>query len=134
MQLMRSIKAITAGSVLIVIAILLMQLAYIFIAVGYNALAKDFPILNDITDLLRYLVAIPIFLAIMFVGGFITAEIARTKVMIHCAVVAMITAGGTTLWAMEGGNLTVTGVVMLILALVATVMGGMYWQKGNQES
>ena len=131
---MRSIKAITAGSVLIVIAILLMQLAYIFIAVGYNALAKDFPILNDITDLLRYLVAIPIFLVIMFVGGFITAEIARTKVTIHCAVVAMITAGGTTLWAMEGGNLTVTGVVMLILALVATVMGGMYWQKGNQES
>jgi len=133
MQLMRSIKAITAGTVLIVIAILLMQLAYIFIAVGYNALAKDYPLLNDITGWLRYLVAFPVFLTIMFIGGFITAEIARVKIVVHCVIVALITAGGTTWWATEGGNLTLTGVVILILAIAVTVMGGMYWQKGGQE-
>ncbi|MDH5711822.1 MAG: hypothetical protein OEZ15_09195 [Gammaproteobacteria bacterium] len=130
---MRSIKAITAGTVLIVIAILLMQLAYIFIAVGYNALAKDYPLLNDITGWLRYLVAFPVFLTIMFIGGFITAEIARVKIVVHCVIVALITAGGTTWWATEGGNLTLTGVVILILAIAVTVMGGMYWQKGGQE-
>lgn len=108
-----------------------MQLAYIFVAVGYNALAKDFPFLNDIAGSFRYLIGIPVFMAIMFVGGFITAEIARTKVYVHCSLVAFITVGGMTLWAMEGGELTITGVVVFVLALVASNLGGFYWRKGN---
>jgi hypothetical protein len=39
---MRSIKAIIAGSLFIVVVILLTQLAYIFIAVGYNSLGHHY--------------------------------------------------------------------------------------------
>lgn len=39
---MRSIKAIVVGSLFIVVVFLILKLAYVFIAVGYNTLAADF--------------------------------------------------------------------------------------------
>jgi hypothetical protein len=133
---MRSIKAIVAGCLFIIVVILLMQLAYIFIAVGYNALAKDYPFLNDISGYFRYIVGIPVFMATMFLGGYITASIANMKAIIkvwlHCMAVALITAGGMMYSALENANLTLTGIVVLILALVATTAGGLYWQKNNR--
>ena len=132
--LMRSIKAIAAGCLFIIIVILLMQLLYIFIAVGYNALAKDYPLLNDISGAFRYIIGIPVFIAVMFAGGYLTAIIAgvedNMKVWPHCMAVGFITAGGMMYTAMENSSLTLTGIVVFILALAATTTGGLYWQKG----
>ena len=131
---MKSIKAIAAGSLFIIIVILFMQLAYIFIAVGYNALAKNYLFLNDITGYFRYTVAIPVFLVNMFFGGYITAQIAQSQVIIHCLVVGFITAGGMTLMALESSDITFSGIAVLILALLATVAGGLYSTRGNATS
>ena len=128
---MRSIKAIIAGSVFIIVVILLLQLVYIFIAVGYNALAKDYPFLNDIAVYFRYIIGIPIFIATMFAGGYITAYIASTKVWQHCMAVGLITAGGMIYPTLENSDLTATGIVIFILAIVATTAGGLYWQKND---
>lgn len=132
---MRSIKAIIVGSVFIVVAILLLQLAYIFIAVGYNALAVEFPFLNDITSLFKYLVGMPVFMLTMFVGGYITASIANIrdniKVLLHCLAVGFITVGGMMYSATENSSLTVTGIVVTVLALSAAAAGGLYWSRGN---
>ena len=78
---MRSLKAIIAGTVFIIVVILFLQLAYIFAAVGYNALAKDYPLLNDIVGYFRYIIGIPIFIAVMFFGGYITASLANLVTM-----------------------------------------------------
>jgi len=129
---MRSIKAIIAGSAFIVVVSLFMQLAFIFIAVGYNFLAKEYPFLNEITDYFRYFIGIPVFMLIMFFGGYITASIANTRILLHCLTVAFITAGGMMLSALVNSNLTVTGSVFFILALVSTAAGGLYWQKDNR--
>ena len=129
---MRSIKAIVAGCVFIIVVILLMQLVYIFIAVGYNALAKDFPFLNDITGVFRYLIGIPVFVSVMFVGGYITAYIASEKVIPHCVAVGLITSSGMIYPTLETSNITTTGVVIFILAIAATTAGGFYCQKGNK--
>ena len=126
---MRSIKAIVAGSLFIIIVILLMQLAYIFIAVAYNALAKDYPFLNDIAGSFRYLIGIPVFMAIMFFGGYITADFAREKVLPHCLAVGLIAASAMIVPTLENANLTLTGVVIFVLAIAATSAGGMYWQR-----
>ncbi|MDH5517483.1 MAG: hypothetical protein OEY36_06650 [Gammaproteobacteria bacterium] len=135
---MRSIKAIIAGSVFILVVLMLLGLIYIFIAVGYNALAADFPFLNDITGLFRYLVAIPLFMVTIFTGGYITASIANThdkiKVWLHCLTVGLITVGGTLAFAMSYSNLTLTGVVVIILALSASSAGGLYWLRGNNNN
>ncbi len=131
---MRSIKAVIAGSLFIVVVILLMQLAYIFMAVGYNSLAKQYPYLHDISAYFRYIIGIPVFLFIMFSGGLITASIARRKVLVHCLVVACITAGGMIFLALQNANLTLTGIVVFILALTATAAGGLYWQRENNNN
>lgn len=132
--MIRSIKAIAVGCLFVVIVILLMQLLYIFVAVGYNALAKDFPFLNDISGAFRYIIGIPVFIAVMFAGGYLTATIAgvedKMKVWFHCMAVGLITAGGMMYSAMENSSLTLTGIVVFILALAATTAGGLYWQKG----
>lgn len=134
---MRSLKAIIAGCVFIIVVILLMQLLYIFVAVGYNALAKGYPFLNDISGLFRYLVGIPVFVVIMFSGGYITAIIAgegrNIKVWPQCMAVGLITAGGMIYTAMENASLTITGIVVLVLALAATTAGGLYWQNDNKD-
>ena len=133
---MRSIKAIAVGCIFVVIVILLMQLLYIFVAVGYNALAQDYPFLNDITGVFRYIVGIPVFIAVMFAGGYLTATIVGVeddvKVCPHCMVVGFITAGGMMYSAMENSSLTLTGMVVFMLALAATTAGGLYWQKGTE--
>ena len=135
---MKSIKAIVAGSVFIIIVILLLQLVYIFAAVGYNALAKDFPLLNDIAGSFRYIIGIPIFIATMFVGGYITANIAksetRAKVLMHCMTVGLITAGGMIYPTLGNSDITATGIVIFVLAIVATTVGGLYWQKNTEIS
>ena len=128
---MRSIKAIVAGCVFILVVILLLQLVYIFIAVGYNVLAKDYPLLNDIAGSFRYIIGIPVFVAIMFIGGYITANIANTKVWLHCLAVGLITAGGMIYPTLENSDITTTGIVIFILSIVATAAGGLYWQNGN---
>ena len=129
---MKSIKAIVAGCAFIIFVILLMQLVYIFIAVGYNALAKDFPFLNEITGSFRYLIGIPAFIAVMFAGGYITANIASVRVIPHCIAVGFITAGGMMYSALVNSSITTTGIVVFILALAATTAGGLYWQHDNK--
>jgi len=128
---MKSIKAIVAGSLFIIFVILLMQLAYIFIAVGYNSIAKHYPFLNDISGYFRYFIGIPIILLTMFFGGYITAHVANTRVLLHCIAVGAITAGGMILMAMENSNLTLTGIAIFILSLAATTAGGLYWKRNN---
>lgn len=128
---MRSIKAIVAGSLFIIFVILLMQLAYIFIAVGYNSIAKHYPFLNEISGYYRYFIGIPVFLLTMFFGGYITAHVANTRVLLHCMTVGMITAGGMILLAMKNSNLTLTGIAIFILAIIATTAGGLHWKRDN---
>jgi len=130
---MKSIKAILAGCIFIIVVILIVQLAYIFIAVWYNELAKLYPVLNDISGIFRYLIGVPVFVAVMFVGGYVTATIAnmeaRTKVLMHCMVVGLLTAVGMIYPTLENSEITNTGIVIFILAIVATTVGGLYWHK-----
>ncbi len=133
---MRSIKAIVAGSVFVLAAISLLGLIYIFIAVGYNSLATDFPFLNEITGFFRYLVGLPVFVMTLFAGGYITASIANMhssiKVWLHCLAVGLISVGGVMYSAMDYSSLTITGIVVIILALSASSAGGFYWLRGNK--
>ena len=130
---MKSIKAIAAGCIFVVVVILFMQLAYIFIAVAYNALAKDYPFLNDIVGVFRYLVGIPVFVLIMYFGGYITASIAKQKILPHCLTVGLITASVMIVPTLENASLTLTGVVVFVLAIVATSAGGLSWQRENKK-
>lgn len=133
---MRSIKAIVAGSVFILAVISLSGLIYIFIAVAYNSLSADYPFLNEITGLFRYVIGLPVFIMTLFAGGYITAYVANMhgsiKVWLHCLVVGLITVGGMMYSAMDYSSLTISGIVVIILALSASSVGGFYWLRGNK--
>ena len=126
---MNRIKAIATGIIFIIVALLMMQLAYLLIAVSYNSLAKSYPFLNDISGIFRYLVAIPVILGIMFAGGYITAAIATSGVLMHCLIVGIITSSGSLWMALENADLTFTGAIISIMMLVLTAVGGLYWKK-----
>jgi len=126
---MRSLKAITTGIIFIIVISLLMQLAYIFVAVAYNSLANNYSFLADISGSLNYLVGIPLFMLIMFSGGYITALIATKRVVLHCAIVASVTTGGMILWSLENAQLSLTGIIVFILAILSASAGGIYWQR-----
>lgn len=129
---MRSIKAVIVGSLFIIVIGLLVQLAYVFLAVGYTILAKSYPYLNDISIYFRYLIGIPVFFLLMFFGGYITADLAKHKALLHCLAVVFITIGVMMLAALEKMQLTVSGVIISMLALASTLAGGWYWQRGKK--
>jgi len=133
---MKSIKAIVAGSLFILVVLFLLGLIYIFSAVAYNALAVDFPFLNEIRDVFRYLVGIPVFIITMFAGGYVTAYIANMysnlKVWLHCFAVGLITVTGMMYSATAYSSLNKTGIIVIILALGASSAGGFYWLKNNK--
>jgi len=126
---MKSIKAILAGSLFIVIVTIVIQLAIVFLAVGYNYIATSFPFLHEISIYFRYLVGYPVFFLVLFVGGYITASVAEKKILLHCFLVGVITIGMTMVSALSYMELTLTGMVMVLLALLATMAGGLYWQR-----
>jgi len=133
---MKSIKAIIAGCLFILIILFIVGLIYVFAAVGYNVLAADYPFLNEIRNVFRYLVGIPVFIIILFTGGYITASVADThtvlKVWLHCFAVGLITVGLMMFSATEYSSLNLTGVIVIILALGASSAGGFYWLKDKK--
>ena len=133
---MRSIKAIVIGSIFIFIVVVFLGLIYMFIAVGYIKLAANFQFLHDISGLFRYLLGIPIFMATMFSGGYLTADIAnmRTNISVwfHCLIVGMIAIGSMMYPALEYANLSLTGIIVIVLALSASTAGGFYWLKTSK--
>ena len=135
---MRSIKAIVAGSLFIAAVFILLQLAYVFIAVGYNSLAASYPFLKEIAGIFRYLIGFPLFVMTMFVGGYITASVANIrnslKMWLHCFTVGFITIGIMMYSALENSSLTITGIVVIVLALSASSAGGFYWLRGNKDA
>lgn len=130
---MKSLKAIVAGCAFIIVVILFLQLAFIFVAVGYNYLAKDYPFLLEITGYFRFIIGIPVFMLVMFIGGYITANIANKNVLLHCFAVGLITTGGMMLSALENSDLTTTGMAVIVLAVVASSAGGLYWQNAMKK-
>lgn len=121
---MNSIKAVGIGCLFIIILGLLAQLAYIFIAVGYVELAKNWPFLNQITGYFRYTVAVPVFFLIMFMGGYITTAITKQKALLHCFVVGVITLAIMIAPLLDEREFTTSGIVVFILALLSTMVGG----------
>ncbi|MDH5572560.1 MAG: hypothetical protein OEY89_12395 [Gammaproteobacteria bacterium] len=128
---MKSFKAIFFGCMFVVIVGLVVQLAFIFLAVGYIELAKSLPFLNAIGDYFRYLVGFPVFFLIMFSGGYITAAMAEKNVILHCLIVGLLTVGTMLASAIYDYDLTVSGYFLFGLAMVFPVAGGWYWTKKN---
>ena len=108
---------------------LTLELIFIIIAVGYYQLVKLWPFLNDAGVYFRYVLGIPFFILLMFLGGYITAAISKQWVLLNCFIVALITISVTFLAALSYSVLTLSGMVVIAFALLATVAGGWHWLR-----
>lgn len=126
---MNSIKAISIGGIFILVSLLLLQLLYLFVAVAFNQLLLDYPLLASSSPYIRYIVGIPLLLLIMFYGGYLTAEFAAGKVLLHSAGVGVLMSAGMLAMALENTRLTVPGLLLVLLLVLASASGGLYWQR-----
>jgi len=129
--MIKSFKAILAGFLFIVIVILVMQLLYIFLAVGFHSLASSYPALNSVTGLIKYLVGIPVLMLVIFGGGYISAAMAPGRPVLHGLIVAVLSSAVMILPTLENAQLTPTGMVVFALVIMAGGAGGLYWQKST---
>lgn len=127
--MMNSIKSIFGGFFAIIIMGLLAQLIFLFAGVGYFSLVKVYPSLSFLSELTTILL-FAVTAIIAFLGGIITAKLARKAVVLHCLIVGSM-AGALTLVPslISGYAITANGFVFLTVFLVATIAGGLYWKS-----
>ena len=120
------LKAIVSGVLFIVISTIVMQLLFILIAVGYNYIAKDLPFLKDISWVFRYLLGIPVFILIMFIGGYITSSVLSSKSILDLMVVGIIAVISMMFPLLVRADITMTGIIISVAMVVAVLLGGLY--------
>ncbi len=128
---MNSLKAIASGIFFVIVATLVLQLVFIMVAVGYNSLATSYPWLHNIATVLKFASVFPAIFGVMFLGGYITGNLAASKIMIHCAVVGLISSVAFLWLALENAELNVVGIILVIVMFIATLLGGVY---SNRET
>lgn len=129
---MNSIKAIFGGFFAIVFMGLLAQLIFLFIGVGYFSLVKVYPSLSILTQATTILL-FAVTAVIAFIGGILTAKLAQNAVLIHCFVVGSMTGALTLVPSLiDGYAITLNGVIFLMVFVIATIAGGLYWKKKQQ--
>lgn len=126
----QSIKAILTGALFIIIALLAMKIAYVFFASVYHNFSIDYPYLNEVNIFFRYLLAIPVFLLIMFIGGYLTAGVARRKTLLHSFIVGIVTIIlMMVVAAQSAAGITLTNILTYLAMVLATTAGGFYWKR-----
>lgn len=127
--MMNSIKSIFGGFFAIIFMGLIAQLIFLFAGVGYFSLVKAYPSLSFLSELTTILL-FAVTAVIAFAGGIITAKLAHKAIAIHCLIVGSM-AGALTLVPslIDGYAITFNGIIFLIVFLLATVAGGLYWKK-----
>ena len=126
----QSIKAVLTGTLFIIIALLTMKIAYVFFASVYHNLSIDYPYLDEVNVFFRYLLAIPIFLIIMFTGGYLTAGAARRKTLLHSVIVGIVTVIIMMIVAAKSAaGITLVNILTYLAMILATTAGGFYWKR-----
>lgn len=128
-MILDSIKAIFGGFLAILIMGLLVQLMILFVGAGYSSLVKAFPSLSYLTEI-TIVLAFAVTATIGFLGGILTAGLARKAVVFHCVAVGSIVGMLTLVPSLiDGYEITVNGVLFIVIFMLATVVGGLYWKK-----
>ncbi len=114
-----SIKAILSGALFIIIASLAMKITYIFL----------YPLLSHLHESIRYIIATPVFLSIIFSGGYITAGIARRKTLLHSFLAGILTILVMLIAALQTPEgVTLMNVVIYTTIIIVAGTGGYYWK------
>jgi hypothetical protein len=126
---MISWKALLAGCATILVLGLLVQLAFIFVVVGFNAVAASWPPLVPWGRPLAYVSGTLVYFGIMSTAGYLTAEIARRHVLLHALITGSLVTGASLLLSLGSGKLTVMSLAFFLSGIVFTLSGALLWRR-----
>jgi len=96
-----------------------MKIIYIFL----------YPLLGQLHDVVRYIIAIPVFFIIIFAGGYITAGIARRKTLLHSFLAGLLTTLVMLIVALQSSEgITLMNYVVYSAIIIVASAGGYYWK------
>lgn len=131
---MLSIKSLLAGFFYIVILGLIVQLVFMFVAMGYTELVRAYPWISTFGGYLGYAVGIAVYFILMASGGLLTAALAKSNILAHCLIVGASTTTLSVLSSQNNDELTYLSLVFVILGIAFTVAGGEYWKNNYQTA
>jgi hypothetical protein len=131
---MQSLKSLLAGFFYIVILGLIIQLVYMFIAMGYTELIKVHPWVSLFGGYVGYLAGLIVYFLLMASGGIITAALAKKNILIHCFIVGASTTMLSVFSSQNNDDLNYFSLVFIVLGVIFTIAGGMYWKNIYQTA
>jgi hypothetical protein len=131
---MQSLKSLLAGFFYIVALGLVIQLIFMFVAMGYTELTNAYPWVSVFGGYVGYIVGIIVYFLLMASGGLLTAAIARKNIVVHCMVVGSSTTLLSVLSSQNNDELTYLSLVFVITGIAFTLAGGEYWKRKYQTA
>ncbi len=128
---MKSVKAIFIGSSFVIVSILLIQLLYLFVVVGYNYLVREYDFGVLFSESVGTVIWVITYLLVMFYGGYVTAEYSEKKAVLHSLVVGGLVTAVMVAMALQNTQLTFTGILIAIASVVIAAAGGVYSQRSE---
>ncbi len=119
-------KAIVVGSMATVFVLLSTQLAYVLLASYVGGSANDYAWVNEIKDLLWFLLSAASFCVSFFIGGVVTAILSRKQA---CADALAVAISVSALSVLSAGDIHLLNLKTLALTTLCIVCAwyGAYW-------
>lgn len=127
-------KSLLAGFFYIVVLGLVIQLVFMFVAMGYTELIKAYPWISAFGGYIGYAIGIAVYFLLMASGGLITAALAKNNILLHCLIVGSSTTALSVLSSQNNDELTYLSLVFVLLGIAFTVAGGEYWKKNYKAA
>ena len=134
MGIMNSIKALLFGFFYVVILGLIIQLVFIFLAMGYTELLKDYPTVEMVARIVSYIIGITVYFLLMATAGFLTASIAKKNTTLHGIIISVSSIGLSLLSSINEDEFTWISLIFFILGVTFTLMGTRRWQQSQAVS
>ena len=126
---MQSLKSLLTGFFYIIILGLIIQLIFMFIAIGYTELTRTHPWISAFGGYIGYAVGIIVYFLLMASGGLLTAALAKKNIMTHCLIVGSSTTLLSVLSSQNNDELTFLSLIFVITGILFTLAGGEYWKQ-----
>lgn len=69
----------------------------------------------------------------MFIGGYITARVSRSMLILDLLIVGVIVVGGMAWSLLARADITTTGIIVGVATLLSIILGGLYANKRNND-
>lgn len=129
-------KALGAGLLTILVIGLIAQFAFILTATWIMILKNRQQIDQQYVQAILYTCGFIYALLTLTPGGYITANIAKTRVLLHCAIVGIIATLVSLTTSPDAGHATAAGLAFVVVGTGLTILGGVIWKlrSSNKDS